>query len=73
MAMKPNHSRVKAAKRAKNALKPGEITEIAGLYRADMSKAKATLEVGEPAPPAPLKGERWSLVLAAKAAPTEET
>ena len=62
MAMKPNKSRVKLAKRSKNALKPGETAEIAGLYRADMSKAKATLEIGDPAPPAPLKGERWTLV-----------
>lgn len=61
MAKKPTKSKPKpkSANRAMNALKPGQMIEVSGLYQSDKSKTRMTLTKGEHAPSTPLKDERW--------------
>ena len=44
-------------------IKPGEKVPDSGIYESNISKRRATLVKGEPAPPAPTKGEYWIQVI----------
>jgi len=44
-------------------IKPGEEVKDSGIYKSSVSKQKATLVKGEPAPPTPEKGEKWKQIV----------
>lgn len=44
-------------------IKPGTKVPDSGIYKSTRSKTKATMVKGEPAPPTPKKGEKWTQVV----------
>jgi hypothetical protein len=44
-------------------IKPGERVPDSGIYRSSISKRRATMVEGEPAPPTPQQGETWEQII----------
>ena len=44
-------------------IRPGQKVQDSGIYRSTKTRTKATMVRGEPAPPTPSKGEKWSQVV----------
>jgi hypothetical protein len=44
-------------------VKPGEKVTDSGIYQSTISRTRATMVDGEPAPPTPKKGETWVQVV----------
>lgn len=42
---------------------PGMLVLDSGIYQSTKSKTRATMVLGEPAPPTPEKGEKWLQVV----------
>lgn len=48
---------------SKPKIKPGQTVQDSGIYQSTISKTKATMVQGEPAPPTPKPGETWKQVV----------
>lgn len=48
----------------KTTLKPGELSERAGIYVSQKTKQRTTLDNGEKAPPTPVPNDHWKLEIA---------
>lgn len=47
----------------KPTVRPGGSVPDSGIYQSSQTKRRATMVKGEPAPPTPAKGERWTQVV----------
>lgn len=44
-------------------VRPGQPVQDSGIYKSTKSRTRATMVKGEPAPPTPQKGEKWTQVV----------
>lgn len=44
-------------------IRPGQKVQDSGIYRSTKSRQRATMVRNEPAPPTPLKGEKWKQII----------
>ncbi len=49
--------------KAKPSVRPGQRVPDSGIYQSNLSKTRATMVNGEPAPPTPRRGEKWIQII----------